>query len=295
MMDDGVSAAAPLARHAAIARPALSLDHVMILSPDRARLAAYYADVLAMTATPLGSGVTMCEAPGRRILFGDGSAKRLGFAAFRCAGAAALASYRDALAASGVAALASPSPLAGPGDFAVVDPDGNRVVFTAATAVETLGDASLPSARLQHSVVATQAIDPLRRFYERDLGFGVSDQVLDDAGGLRAVFLRSDHEHHSIALFRAPETRLDHHCFETRGWDELRDWADRLAAGGHTLKWGPGRHGPGNNLFIMVEDPDGNWIEWSAELQTVEPDYPTGTWPHTERTLNLWGHGKLRS
>ena len=38
---------------------------------------------------------------------------------------------------------------------------------------------------------------------------------------------------------------------------------------GITLWWGPGRHGPGNNLFFMIEDPDGHKVEFSAELVHV--------------------------
>jgi len=43
------------------------------------------------------------------------------------------------------------------------------------------------------------------------------------------------------------------------------------------LEWGPGRHGPGNNLFVFVHDPEGNWIEISAELEQVTPDRPVGS------------------
>ena len=51
---------------------------------------------------------------------------------------------------------------------------------------------------------------------------------------------------------------------------------------------------PGNNLFIFIVDPDGNWIEMSTELEEVD-DRPVKEWPHTERTLNLWGKGLLRA
>jgi hypothetical protein len=61
------------------------------------------------------------------------------------------------------------------------------------------------------------------------------------------------------------------------------------------LKWGPGRHGPGNNLFFFIHDTDGNWVEISAELEVVKPDRAVGAWPHEERTLNRWGIGLLRS
>jgi len=60
------------------------------------------------------------------------------------------------------------------------------------------------------------------------------------------------------------------------------------------LMWGPGRHGPGNNLFVFIEDIDGNWIEISAELETVI-GRPPKNWPQEERTLNLWGKAIMRS
>jgi hypothetical protein len=50
--------------------------------------------------------------------------------------------------------------------------------------------------------------------------------------------------------------------------------------------WGPGRHGPGSNLYIFIADPDGNWIEVSAELEVVY-DRPAKEWPHLEHTLCL--------
>jgi catechol 2,3-dioxygenase-like lactoylglutathione lyase family enzyme len=132
-------------------------------------------------------------------------------------------------------------------------------------------------------------------FYTDRIGFTVSDRVLDAEGALRSCFLRSDHEHHSLAIFKAPEDRLDHHCYEMHDWNDIKEKADSFAASGVRIQWGPGRHGPGNNLFIFVHDPDGNWVELSAELEVVAPDRPEQVWPHEERTLNLWGRAPLRS
>jgi catechol 2,3-dioxygenase len=35
---------------------------------------------------------------------------------------------------------------------------------------------------------------------------------------------------------------------------------------------GPGRHGPGNNLFVFFDDPSGNHIELSAEMERFHDD-----------------------
>ena len=131
-------------------------------------------------------------------------------------------------------------------------------------------------------------------FYRDTLGAKESDRVLENEE-LAAVFLRSDPEHHSFATFRAPESRPDHHCYETGSWNDIRDWADRMAALRIPLWWGPGRHGPGNNLFFMIEDPDGHKVEFSAELELMPQGAAYRTWPHEQRTLNLWGSAWMRS
>jgi catechol 2,3-dioxygenase-like lactoylglutathione lyase family enzyme len=179
--------------------------------------------------------------------------------------------------------------------FAVRDSEGNTLVFglcpdgTEGPTTEAL------RARLQHVVFASTNAQRSAVFYSEVLGFTVSDRVLDDTGVLRACFLRTDSEHHSLAVFQATRSGLDHHCYESRDWGLIRDWADHLASLRIPLKWGPGRHGPGNNLFIFIEDPDGNWIEISAELESVAANRPPGTWRHEERTLNAWGAAYLRS
>ena len=153
--------------------------------------------------------------------------------------------------------------------------------------------------RLQHVVVATDRLDRLIGFYERELGFVASDHVFEHGvgnGEATATFLRSDPEHHSFAAFRAPE--------RARRPSQLRDdRAGTISATGPTtwgrqnikLWWGPGRHGPGNNLFFMVEDPDGYKVELSAEIELMPREMAARSWKHEERTLNLWGQAWMRS
>ena len=149
-------------------------------------------------------------------------------------------------------------------------------------------------ARLQHMALRTPRLDDMVSFYE-SLGFLVSDRVKDDAGALRAAFLRTDSEHHALALFGAPEARFDHLSCETRDTAAVIAWADRMASNRIPIHWGIGRHGPGNDVFFMVQDPDGNLIEISADIEVCDPSRPAGTWRHEQRTLNLWGTAIMRS
>jgi len=174
----------------------------------------------------------------------------------------------------------------------LTDPDGNRICF-GVPASETAGSSPIP-VRLQHIGLATPNLEALLAFY-CGVGWNVSDLVRDDAQALTAAFLRSDPEHHSLALFRTGQSKLDHFCHETSDWNCIRDWADHFAANGVRIEWGAGRHGAGNNLFIFVLDPDRNAIEISAELECWPDDRPSGVWRHEERTLNLWGSAWMRS
>ena len=268
------------------------LHEIAIATPDLAAMRAFYAGVMGYDFAMDAEGV-IGSAGNRRIRLVPGAVGRLVHAAYAVEDELALQALGERLAR----ANAGPEPISWNGGegLAVVDPDGNRLLFRVAPCRRDDGIDHSPPARLQHAVVATADPERLIAFYTGAIGFRLSDRVEDSGKGLRAAFLRSGPEHHSFALFKAAKGRFDHHCYETGGWDCIRDWADRLASFGVPIKWGPGRHGPGNNLFLFVQDPDGNRIEISAELAHVAPDAPAGLWPHEERTLNLWGAGMLRS
>jgi catechol-2,3-dioxygenase len=106
------------------------------------------------------------------------------------------------------------------------------------------------------------------------------------------TWLRSDDAHHTIAVVRADTPSLDHYSFDVEGWGALKLWCDRLVAENVELCWGPGRHGPGNNVFVMFEDPDGTRIELSAEMEQYRERWSTilpRSWTVEPRTTNLWG------
>lgn len=231
----------------------------------------------------------------RQALFSLGTPGKLAFAAFAVHDAAEL----DALIARLDAAACDHQEFETPFfevALAVLDPDGNRFVFGVPKPSAIAPDLVAPmAARLQHIVTASPNAAQVARFFVDALGFTLSDEVFDSEESLRTSFLRCSEEHHSFAVFQAEKSRLDHHCYETSDWLAIRDWGDHLAAQRVPIKWGPGRHGPGNNLFLFFHDADGNWVELSTELEIVAHDRPVGRWPHEERTLNIWGQGYLRS
>lgn len=270
------------------------LHHLEIGSPDPGRLAAFYGDVFGVPAVPFRTGY-LCRGPDRCLLVTEGAANTLKSAGYLVESETVLAALARRLVQANVPVEQDETGLLGPGAIAVHDPSGNRIVYGLDPAPAPVGLADAPPARLQHLVVGSRDAEAMARFYTTVVGLRESDRVLDGEGGLRTVFLRSDDEHHSFAVFQTDGDRFDHHCYELPDWNAIRDWGDRLAARRIPVKWGPGRHGPGNNLFLFFHDPDGNWVEVSAELQIVKPDHEVGVWAHEERTLNSWGQAFLRS
>jgi catechol 2,3-dioxygenase len=275
-----------------------TLHHIVLNTPDPEGLADFYRRALGYRIETGPEGV-IGYAADRRVRFVNGPGNSLACAGFALPDAEALSRLRSRLA------LADVTSSDGEDVFfedavQVSDPDGNQYKFgllRPAVASDALQEVAspLPPARLQHVVIASEQPEQIARFFTEVLGFTLSDDVVDERGGVRTSFLRCSEEHHSFAVFKAPRARFDHHCYETRDWNAIRDWGDHLAEERIKMTWGPGRHGPGNNLFFFINDPDGNWLELSAELEVVSHDRPVGRWLHEERTLNFWGQGILRS
>lgn len=267
------------------------LHHLHVDSPNPAKLAGFYAQMLGCEHSTAGDSHIM-TGPGRAMIISPSTASGQRYAAYALRDDGQLGQLRERLQVHAVRCNALDDPLFSPGAFFVNDPQQRRVAFgvSARTACNTVAPA-----RLQHTVFQTTELHAVVRFYVDIIGFTVSDEVVDDNGRLTVVFLRSDDEHHSLAFFAGSRNEWDHHCYETNEWNDIRDWADRFADAQVPIFFGPGRHGPGNNLFFMVTDPDGNRLEFSAELQTLSADTPPGIWPHGERTLNTWGKAWIRT
>ena len=273
------------------------LDHIQLMSEEPEKLISFYRDIMGLSIEQLDSDLWLCQGPQRCLILGRGRLKSLGFGAYRCESMDDLVALRTKLVAQNVALSPSPSPLFSTDAFAFRDPDGNQLVFGVVDQQSGQSDTALQlSGRLQHLTLASENVEVLVDFYSRVVGLVVSDKMLDGTA-IGACWMRTsgDKEHHSLAIFRAPTKEVDHHSYELDNWMSIRDWADYLASKGIKLFWGPGRHGPGNNLFIFILDPDGNKIELSAELEIISENRPTGIWRHEPDTLNLWGPSFMRS
>jgi catechol 2,3-dioxygenase-like lactoylglutathione lyase family enzyme len=266
------------------------LHHLALCSHDPATLARFYADAMDMQVRRVGSGNWYCEGPMRRIMLIEGLDKTLAYAGFACRDDKGLAGIRARAVGAGLELLACPSALFGDEAFGVRDPDGNLILFGRATPTVPGKAVRAP---LQHLTLASQNPEALERFYVDALGFCTSDYARGAGETTAAIWMRSNHEHHTLACFRRKSPGIDHFSFEAGDWATIKTWCDRMGERRIPIIWGPGRHGPGNNLFIFIRDSDSNWIEISAELEVIY-DRPPVIWPAEPYTLNKWGTAILR-
>ena len=263
-------------------------------------MADWYGALLDDPVLEISHEVWQVRGKDRWTLFRSGTAKSVPMVAFAFPTQSEWLAYRAHVEGNGVELYAPSSELRlllGEHTFGLRDPDRRMLLFCVAPdATSRHGVTHVTLAgRLQHFVCASTQTGVMLEFYRDRLGFIESDRVLDTDGDLSSAFVRSDAEHHSFAVFRAPFSGADHHAYEVPSWNSIRSWADHCADLEIPIWWGPGRHGVGNNLFFMIEDPDGYKIEFSAELEHMTADQPYREWPHGPRALNLWGNAWMRS
>ena len=235
----------------------------------------------------------LCEGPGRKIIIKTGENNTLGYAGMVCKNEENLERYKEFLKINKCEINDFVSEFYQSGSFSLQDPDNNMICFGVQKKENNFYTKSI-HAPLQHLTFASKDVERFQNFYQRKLGFQVTDRVIKSTGELATCFTTSNHEHHTIACFKSSQNGMDHHSYEAGEWNNIKTWCDHFAQNNVILMWGPGRHGPGNNLFVFIEDIDGNWIEISAELETVI-GRPPKNWPQEERTLNLWGKAIMRS
>ena len=271
----------------------ICLHHLEIKSSDPQRLAEFYSQVMDMKINKVTNQKFLCEGPDRKIIISKGKNKTLGYAGMVCKNKENLERYKEFLKLNKCKINHFVSEFYQSGSFSLHDPDNNMICFGVSKKENTFVTKGI-YAPLQHLTFASKDVEKFQNFYHKKLGFQVSDRVVKINGELATCFTTSNYEHHTIACFKSSQNGIDHHSYETGEWNNIKIWCDHFAQNNVKLMWGPGRHGPGNNLFVFIEDIDGNWIEISAELETVN-GRPPKNWPQEEKTLNLWGNAIMRS
>jgi len=245
------------------------IGHATFETPDVERQIAYFTDIVglvlaerdgdrAFLATRLGDLVVQLE---------KGPASRCARISFQVAPETDFADLRRGLEAEGVKSDLRPDPSPGIDKaLTFADPKGTLIeVFTAA---KPFGRKTPPSGigpfKLGHLAFCVDDPKAYADFYGRVLGFRVSDWIED-----WFVFMRCGPDHHTVNFVQGKTTRMHHIAFELKDWAHVLTACDYLGTQDIPIIWGPGRHGPGHNIFTYHRNPDGQIIELFTELDKM--------------------------
>jgi len=263
------------------------LRHLDLAVPDYGTQLDFFTGTWGLAPEHAEDGLAFLAAEGSPeqyvIRLRRAADKRVDLIAFGAATAADVDTMAGRLAADGVRLISEPGAVDTPGGgygFRFFDNEGRTVEISADVAVrrhrKIEAGESIP-VRLSHVVLNSPDPNATRAFYERHLGFALTDTLMHPAMGEMMWFLRINAWHHSLAIARGPHPSLHHASFEMRGLDEYMRGTGRLLRAGVEKIWGPGRHLAGNNTFSYFLDPHGNTVEYTTELERIDED----TWhPH---------------
>jgi catechol-2,3-dioxygenase len=181
----------------------------------------------------------------------------------------------DELSAGGVHVVTPPAQELEPGvqkAIRFMDPDGFLVELVAGVdrVSDTYGARDVKPQDLNHVVLNVADAVRSEAFYGDLLGFKLTDRFVN---GLS--FWACNANHHSLAFGQARDGQASFHhaAFDMKDWEAWIKAVFYAGERGIPRVWGPGRHLFGNNLFSYYKDPEGNTVEYTAEVeQLTDPD-----------------------
>lgn len=262
--------------------------------PDLAQAEAFYTDVWKLDVAHHKEGALYLRGTGSDhhllALYAGGPVPQIRQVTLRARSAEALQAVADAVPRAGGRILSPIGPLdrnpAGGHGLTFSDPHGRifQVVHGDARREGTV-ERDRPE-RLTHVVLNSHAVDETQQFLIDALGFTLADRTVAIA------FMNCNSDHHSLAVGISDNDALNHIAFLMPDFESVMRGGGRMKDAGFPIQWGPGRHGPGDNLFNYFIDPFGVVIEYTAEVEQVDDSYvPRGPadWKWPPGRVDQWG------
>jgi catechol 2,3-dioxygenase-like lactoylglutathione lyase family enzyme len=251
---------------------------------------AFYVDAFGLEAVRREAGRVSLKGAGRQprqVTFAVGTRCRLLGLNFELDPLANLQDFAARLESRGLEVLR-------PGAHSVSfqDPDGTDLLVSKSPGwqPEEVRGASDRPLFLSHVVVNSPNAARLIDFYVDTLGFRVSDRY---ERGLLTLLRCHQPQHHCLGIAPAGYSGLNHFAMECGTIDAVMTSVGRMKREGSEPIWGPGRHGPGRNVFCYFEDPNGFVAEFTCEVLSI-PDgdrWEPKEWARTPENANVWGTG----
>jgi catechol 2,3-dioxygenase-like lactoylglutathione lyase family enzyme len=245
------------------------IGHATFETPDLERQLDYYTQVagLVLAERVNGRAFLATKLGDLAVVLEKGDRARCTRLSFQVAPESEFADMRRGLEAEGVRSEARNDPMPGiPTAIAFADPKGTVIELfaTAAPIARNQPVAGVGPLKLGHLAFCVPEPNVLVDFYRRVLGFRVSDWIED-----WFAFMRCGPDHHTVNFVRGKTTQMHHIAFELKDWAQVQNACDFLGSKSIPLIWGPGRHGPGHNIYTYHRNPDDQIVELFTELDKM--------------------------
>jgi catechol 2,3-dioxygenase len=273
--------------------PLTGLRSVDVAVPDLAAAIAFYRDVWGLDLAARTDDTAWLRGTGtdpHLLALHAGAAPAIRSMTFRATDDVdpdALCAAMVAKGATLIHALRDADEHGGGRIAAVRDAQGRTIrLVQGDTRVAPLAAADDRPERLAHVNFNSDDVGRDIRFYTDALGFMLTDR------SKMMGFVRTNDDHHTIVIADAPVNTLNHIAFQMPTWEGVMRAAGRMVDHRFPIGWGPGRHGPGDNVFTYFVDPFGIVIEYTAEVLQVDDGYRVGTpddWTWPPGRSDQWG------
>ncbi len=271
------------------------LRSVALNVPDLAKAEAFYTGVWNLEVAYRKEGSVYLRGTGSDhhllALYAGGPVPQIRQVTLRARSAEALEAVAQAAVRAGATLVSPIGPLsknpAGGTGLTLRDPHGRvfQVVHGDIRHVPLEAQRDRP-VRLTHVVLNSHAVDETQAFLTEAFGFRLADRTVAIA------FMNCNADHHTLAVGVADNDALNHIAFLMPDLDGVMRGGGRMNDAGFPIQWGPGRHGPGNNLFNYFIDPFGVVIEYTADVQQVDEHYIArgpADWKWPPGRVDQWG------
>ncbi|MDQ0269833.1 VOC family protein [Cytobacillus purgationiresistens] len=270
------------------------LRHISLITPNLEEQAAFYEKIWGLDKTAQNENAVYFRGAGPEnhiLSLHSGEESRLHHIAFGMVDKHAVDRAAEILTSKGVPIIQEPGYLDEEGKgygLRFADPENRCIELSAWVEMHTSiwKQKNVDPVKLNHVVMNTADLDMITDFYTSVLGFKVTDWSEHQMS-----FLRCNRKHHSIAFNQEGHASVNHIAYEVDTVDEVMRGIANVRKAGFKELWGPGRHGPGDNIFCYFKDPASFVMEYTCYLETIEDEqeWRARVWKRVPHLMDQWG------
>ncbi|MBV9520813.1 MAG: catechol 2,3-dioxygenase [Hyphomicrobiales bacterium] len=296
------------------------LGHLELLTPKPEESLRFFIDVMGMTESGRRGGSVYLRAfddyERYSLQLTASPSSGLGHAAFRARSPQALQRRVKAIEESGAAIGWHEGELGHGPAFRFHDPDGHVIELYYETQWYEAPDALRPALknqaqrfpargvnvrRLDHFNCLAVDVRANREYFERYLGFRLTEQIVLDSGEEAGMWLTATNKSYDFAYTKEAhgvKGRFHHITYALDSREDVLRAADIFLEAGVPIETGPHKHAVQQTFFLYVFEPGGHRVEVAnagARL-VLAPDWKPIRWSEAERKKGqAWGLKTIES